>query len=76
MERGSRRGFFAIASALLAAPLAVEAQQPSRLRRLGYLAFNNVASGGHILAAFRRALGELGWIDGKDVIIESRFANG
>ena len=76
MERGSRRGFLATASALLTAPLAVDAQQPSRLRRLGYLAFNNLASGGHILAAFRRALGELGWVDGRDVIIESRFANG
>ena len=76
MERGSRRGFLATASALLAAPLAVDAQQPSRLRRLGYLAFNNLASGGHILATFRHALGELGWIDGKDVIIETRFANG
>ena len=61
---------------MLAAPLAVDAQQPSRLRRIGYLAFNNQASGGHILATFGQALGELGWIDGKDLIIEARFANG
>jgi len=76
MDAGSRRGFLAAASALLAAPLAANAQQPAKLRRLGYLAFNNAASGGHILATFRQALGELGWIDGKHIIIETRFANG
>jgi putative ABC transport system substrate-binding protein len=56
--------------------LTVDAQQPAKLRRLGYLAFNNATSGGHILATFRQALGELGWIDGKHIIIETRFANG
>lgn len=76
MDAGSRRGFLAAASALLAAPLAANAQQPAKLRRLGYLAFNNASSGGHILATFRQALGELGWIDGKHIIIETRFANG
>ena len=79
MDGGLRRGFLIIASALsalLVAPLAANAQQPVRLRRLGYLAFNNAVTGRHVLAAFRQALGELGWIDGKDIIIETRFANG
>ena len=76
MDRDPRRGFLVAASALLAAPLTVDAQQPAKLRRLGYLAFNNATSGGHILATFRQALGELGWIDGKHIIIETRFANG
>ena len=76
MDAGPRRSFLAAASALLAAPLRIKAQQPAKVRRLGYLAFNTAASGGHILATFRQALGELGWIDGKQIVIETRFANG
>ena len=76
MDGDSRRGLLAAVSALLAAPLAAIAQQPAKARRVGYLAFNNEVSGGHILATFRQALGELGWIDGKQLIIETRFANG
>ena len=76
MEDGSRRGFLAATGAWMAAPLAVHAQQPRKVRRLGYLAFNSLASGGHILEVFRQALGELGWTDGKDIVIEIRFADG
>ena len=71
MDGGLRRGFLIVASALsalLVAPLAANAQQPVRLRRLGYLMFNSAVTGRHVLAAFRQTLGELGWIDGKDII--------
>jgi putative ABC transport system substrate-binding protein len=76
MDGGSRRPFLAAAISAFAAPFAVAQQQRAKARRLGYLAFNSLASGGHILAIFRSALGELGWTDGKDIIIETRFANG
>jgi putative ABC transport system substrate-binding protein len=76
MDGGHRRGLLIVAAALLAAPITATAQQPAPLRRIGYLAVNSAATGKHILAAFRQALDELGWIDGKDVIIETRFANG
>ena len=76
MDGDARRGFLIVASALLAAPLAANAQQPPQVRRLGYLMFNSAANGMHVLAAFRQTLVELGWIDGKDIIIETRFANG
>ena len=76
MDGAFRRRFLAAASALLVTPFAVDAQQPARPRRIGYLAFNNAVNGRHVLAAFRQALGELGWIDGRDIVIEARFANG
>ena len=76
MDGDSRRGFLLAASAMLAAPLTVDAQQPAKLRRLGYLMLNSAETGRHLLAAFRQTLGELGWVDGKDVIIETRWANG
>jgi putative ABC transport system substrate-binding protein len=38
--------------------------------------FNSAEIGRHLLAGFRQTLGELGWVDGKDIIIETRWANG
>jgi putative ABC transport system substrate-binding protein len=69
-----RRDFLIIAGALLAAPLAAGA--PAKLPRLGYLAFNNADIGKDVLVAFRQALRELGWIDGQNIVIETRFADG
>jgi len=73
---GPRRGFLRVASAMLAAPLAAHAQRPPPLRRVGYLMFNSAATGEHLFAPFRQTLGDLGWIDGKDIVIETRSANG
>src|SRR5262245_53800378 len=53
-----------------------EAQQPGKIFRIGILD-STTASGSAVLwDAFRQELSKLGWIDGKNIIIEPRFAGG
>jgi putative tryptophan/tyrosine transport system substrate-binding protein len=61
---------------LLVAPLATEAQQSGRVYRVGYLSTPTRESVEHGLAAFLRTLRELGWIEGQNLIIEYRWAEG
>ncbi len=72
-----RRTFVgAVAAALFTSPLAVEAQQAGRIPRIGYLGQNSAESGAHLLVAFRQALGERGWVEGQNIHIEFRYADG
>ena len=51
-----------------------EAQQPGKILRIGFLD-NSTASGSAVLVkAFREELSKLGWIEGKNIAIEYRFA--
>ena len=51
----------------------VEAQQPAKIPRIGFLD-NSTASGSAVLVeAFRQELSKLGWIEGKNITIEYRF---
>ena len=61
---------------LLVAPLATEAQQSGRAYRVGYLSTPTRESVEHGLGAFLRTLRELGWIEGQNLIIEYRWAEG
>ena len=66
--------FLALCSLLLAPCSAVEAQQPTKVSRIGFLD-NSTASGSAIrVDAFRQELRRLGWIEGKNFTIEYRFA--
>ena len=58
------------------APLAIEAQPAGKVHRMGYLASSSPASARHLLEAFRQGLGELGWVEGQNLAIEYRFAEG
>ena len=59
---------------LLAPCSAVEAQQSGKIFRIGFLD-NSTASGIAVLSeAFRQELSKLGWIEGKNLIIEYRFS--
>jgi putative ABC transport system substrate-binding protein len=72
-----RRIFIAtLGVGLLAAPLASEAQQPSRMPRIGYLESGSAAPGTPHLEAFRQGLRELGWVEGQNIAIEVRDAGG
>jgi putative tryptophan/tyrosine transport system substrate-binding protein len=73
-----RRGFIAILGAAAALPLAGHAQQPDRVRRVGVLiAFpQNNPDSQAIVKAFAGALGRLGWVEGKNIRIDYRFAAG
>jgi len=72
-----RRTFVGVvASALLAVPCAIEAQQTEKVRRIGFISLNSAEIAGRQLVAFRQVLRERGWVDGQNVVIESRFAEG
>ena len=72
----TRRRFSTWLSAgALASPLAVFAQRkPEKLARIGYLSQGSETSNGAFLSAFRDALRDLGWIDGKNIVIELHWA--
>jgi putative ABC transport system substrate-binding protein len=76
MDGIQRRDFLIAAGAFLAAPLAAKAQQVGKVPRIGYLAFNTAVIGRDLRIAFGQTMRELGWIDGQNIIIETRFADG
>jgi len=68
---------FTLCSPLVLVPCAsAQLQQPGKIPRIGYLD-NSTASGMAVLLdVFRQELSKLGWIEGKNIVIESRFAEG
>jgi len=60
---------------MLAAPLAAEAQQAAKVARIGFLA-TNLAANPHLPEAFRQGLRDLGYAEGRNVVIEFRDAGG
>jgi putative ABC transport system substrate-binding protein len=64
-----------LAGGLLAAPLAVEAQQAAKVARIGFLSLH-VAPNRHLREAFRQGLRDLGYLEGRNVVIEYRDAEG
>ena len=72
-----RRTFLAGTGAvLLAAPLAVEGQQAVKVVRLGYLVGADLAASPHLHDAFRQGLRDLGYVEGRNLVIEYRSAEG
>src|SRR5258708_19518641 len=61
--------------ALGAAPLAAEAQQAAKIARIGYLS-PGLAASPHLPEAFRQGLRDLGYVEGRNVVIEYRDAEG
>jgi ABC-type uncharacterized transport system substrate-binding protein len=71
-----RRAFIgSLTGGLLAAPLAAEGQQAAKVPRIGYLALNPAANP-HLHEAFRQGLRDLGYVEGRNVVIEYRDAEG
>ena len=69
-----RRSFVgSIVGGLIVVPLAARAQEPAT-PVIGYLSSRSPGESAHIVAAFRQGLNETGYIAGKNVAIESRFA--
>src|SRR5262245_39833205 len=59
------------------APLGAQAQQPGKLRTIGFLGSVSVpAAQGGWVTAFLQRLRELGWIEGRNFVIEYRWAEG
>src|SRR5438067_10113612 len=61
--------------ALGAAPLAADGQQAAKVARIGYLA-NNPATSPYLREAFLRGLRDLGYVEGRNLVIEYREAEG
>jgi ABC-type uncharacterized transport system substrate-binding protein len=73
-----RREFITLlGGAAVAWPLAARAQQPERMRRVGVLmGIANDAEGQARVAALRDGLTDLGWIEGRNIEVEYRWAAG
>ena len=70
-----RRIIIALGAGALTAPLASFGQkQPAKIPHIGYLSQGSEATRGAFLGAFRDGLRDLGWIDGKNVIIDVHWA--
>jgi putative ABC transport system substrate-binding protein len=59
---------------LLATPLAAEAQQAARVHRIGYISMRSGPADNVPLDGFQRGLRELGYLEGRDVVLEIRYA--
>ena len=69
----------ALALGLLSVPLAADAQQPTpKVPRIGYLGATSAPAAGTtpVLDAFRQGLRELGYVEGRNIVIEYRWAEG
>ena len=66
-----------LALVILMAPLAVEAQPPTKVYRVGRLiAAFAPSQPSPILEAFEQTLRDLGYVEGRNVILEYRYAEG
>ena len=75
MSRIRRREFLVAASAFFAARLATAAQFAGKVYRIGFL-WDNPAAFPDEIAAFRQGLHDLGYLEGRNLAIEFRWAEG
>jgi putative ABC transport system substrate-binding protein len=71
-----RREFITLLGGAAAWPLTARAQQAGKLPTIGYLGATTTSTQSQMVAAFVGRLYELGWIEGRTVAIEYRWAEG
>jgi putative ABC transport system substrate-binding protein len=72
----TRRIFLVRGLAMLALPFAARAQPAAKIPRVGFMAASNRSAVSARVEAFREGLRELGYVDGKNIALEFRFAEG
>src|SRR5262250_2830484 len=75
MKRAKTRSIL-VAVLLLAVAVIAEAQQPKKVPRIGVLSAGSRSSASSRIEAFRQGLRDLGYIEGQNIIIEFRYAEG
>ena len=76
IENRKWTGLFAIVVALTMFGARVEAQQPTKVPRIGFLTANSLSAIATRIEAFEQALRELGYVAGKTILIDYRYAEG
>jgi putative tryptophan/tyrosine transport system substrate-binding protein len=65
-----------VGALLLAFCVSAQAQQPKKVRRIAWLTGSTLSSNAHRIEAFRQGLRDLGYVEGKNILIEWRGADG
>jgi putative ABC transport system substrate-binding protein len=65
-----------VAVVMLAFAVIAEAQQPEKVSRIGYLSSQSLSANSTRIEAFRQGLRELGYVEGKNIVVEYRHAEG
>lgn len=69
-------GFVLLAAAILASGHLAQAQQVKKVPRIGFLLANSPSAAPTMVEGFRQGLRELGYVEGKNILIEYRSAEG
>lgn len=69
-------GIFALGFAFAMCGAVAQAQQPAKIPRIGFLSATSPSAIAARVEAFRRGLRELGYVEGKNIVIEWRYAEG
>jgi putative ABC transport system substrate-binding protein len=71
-----RRFLLTTLAGSLARPLGAEAQRAAKINRIGYLSPSAAATSPHLREAFLQGLRDLGYVEGRNLVIEYRYAEG
>jgi putative tryptophan/tyrosine transport system substrate-binding protein len=69
-----RREFITLLGGAAGWPLAARAQQPAKVARIGYLGLGPASAWSSRVEALRAGLRDLGWVEGRNIVIEFRWA--
>jgi putative ABC transport system substrate-binding protein len=69
----TRRGFITLLGGVSVCPLGARAQQPGKPVRIGYLSATSAPD--VYMEIFRQGMGGVGYLEGRDFVIEARFAH-